>query len=150
MEYWKMVNGALHQVHDFDDTLESIRIEYQSKVDAVNRLSEENERLRDEAYKDNELAAMKKELSDTKKRFQEQMEDYNRGFPISIGEYINIEAWKRQHLAKVHGAKTAAERMEFGGAIGGTFKYEFTQTSLGVIGSVKCSCGEEYIFQDLY
>lgn len=39
MEYWKMVNGSLRQVHDFDDALESIRIEYQSKVDTISRLS---------------------------------------------------------------------------------------------------------------
>lgn len=149
MEYWKMVNGSLRQVHDFDDALESIRIEYQSKVDAVSRLSEENKKLKDEAYKDNELSAMKKELSDTKKRFQEQMEDYNRGFPISAEENEKIEAWKKQHLAEDHRAKTLVERLAFGGAIGGTFKYEFTPTSLGVIGSVKCSCGEEYIFQEL-
>lgn len=39
MEYWKMVNGTLRQIHDFDDALESIRIEYQSKVDTISRLS---------------------------------------------------------------------------------------------------------------
>ena len=149
MEYWKMVNGSLRQVHDFDDALESIRIEYQSKVDAVSRLSEENKKLKDEAYKDNELSAMKKELSDTKKRFQEQIEDYNRGFPVSIEEHVNIEAWRRQHLEKDHGAKTSVERMEFCGTIGGAFKYEFIPTSIGVIGKVKCSCGAEFTFQEL-
>lgn len=39
MEYWKMVNGSLRQVYDFDDALESIRISYQSKVDTISRLS---------------------------------------------------------------------------------------------------------------
>lgn len=149
MAYWKMVNGTLRQVHDFDDALESIRIVYQSKVDAVSRLSEENKRLRDEAYKDNELSAMEKELLDTKKRFQEQMEDYNRGFPISAEENEKIEVWKKQHLAEAHGVKTSEERLAFGGAIGGTFKYKFVPTSLGVIGSVKCSCGAEFTFQEI-
>ena len=39
MEYWKMLNGTLRQIHAFDDALESIRIEYQSKVDTISRLS---------------------------------------------------------------------------------------------------------------
>lgn len=144
-----MVNGALRQVHDSDDALESIRIEYESKVDTIPRLSEANKKLKDEAYKDNELSAMKKELSDAKKRFQEQLEDYDRGFPISAEENEKIEAWKKQHLSEAHGSKTSVERLAFGGAIGGTFKYEFVPTSLGVIGSVKCSCGAEFTFQEI-
>ena len=81
MEYWKMVNGALIQVHDFDDALESIRISYQSKVDEVNRLSEENERLRDEVYKDNELAAIKK-------NYLIQRKDSKNRWKIIIGDFL--------------------------------------------------------------
>ena len=36
-----------------------------------------------------------------------------------------------------------------GGAIGGTFTYEFIPTSIGTIGTIKCTCGDSFTFEDL-
>ena len=33
--------------------------------------------------------------------------------------------------------------------VGGKYIYKFVPTSIGTIGKVVCSCGEEFTFQDL-
>lgn len=149
MEYGEYYDGEFCTVYDLDDALRAIKIRVKNNEKTIERLQGENARLKEEYYKDNELSAMKKELSDTKRMFQKLIEDYNRGFPISKEEDEKIEAWKRKHLEEAHGAKTSKERLNIGGAIGGVFKYEFTPTSIGVIGRVKCHCGEEHIFQEI-
>ena len=142
MEYRAYCDGEFCTVYDLDDALRAIKVRVKNNEETIERLREENLRLKEETYKDNELSYMKKELIRIRA-------DYNRGFPISKEENKKIEAWKRKHLAEAHGAKTSTERLEVSGAIGGTFKYEFTPTSIGVIGKVKCSCGAEFTFQEL-
>lgn len=142
MEYRTYCDGEFCTVYDLDDALRAIKVRVKNNEETIERLREENLRLKEEAYKDNELSYMKKELIRIRA-------DYNRGYPISKEENKKIEAWKRKHLAEAHGAKTSTERLEVDGAIGGVFKYEFIPTSIGVIGKVKCSCGAEFTFQEL-
>lgn len=115
---------------------------YQSKEETIEYLRKENKKIKDEAYKDSELDCMKKELEKTK-------EDLYRGFPISEKEEKAIEEWRLKHEAEAHGRKTLEQRLAAHGAIGGGYTYVFTPTSIGVVGEVKCSCGETFTFQDL-
>lgn len=128
----KELNNLFEKV-DREIGIKDIRISY---------LEKENKKLKDEKYKDLELQKMKKELEDMKK------ECYN-GFPITEEEKKKIEEWKNKHEQENHGLKTLKEKNSFGGAIGGTYTYEFIPTSIGVIGIIKCSCGEEFTFSDI-
>lgn len=64
-------------------------------------------------------------------------------FDTSKEEDTKIEKWKKKHLKKKHNGNT------YFGAIGGNWTYEFIPTSLGDIGTVKCSCDEEFTFREL-
>ena len=65
------------------------------------------------------------------------------GFVIYNEEYEAIEQWKQKHEKEKHNGKMKH------GAIGGSYTYEFTPTSIGVIGSVKCRCGEKFVFKEI-
>ena len=112
-------------------------LEYQNE-----RLSEENSRLKNENYKDEELSKMKTQL-------EKMQKDYYRGFPISQEEQKNIREWMDKHDEEVHHCHTITDKIKRGGCIGGTYKYEFIPTSIGTVGTVKCSCGAAFTFQDM-
>lgn len=112
-------------------------LEYQNK-----RLSEENSRLKNENYKDEELSKMKTQL-------EKMQQDYYRGFPISEEEQKSIREWVDKHDKEVHHARTLGDKLKLGGCCGGGYSYHFVPTSIGTIGTVKCSCGAEFTFQDL-
>lgn len=112
-------------------------LEYQNK-----RLSEENSRLKNENYKDEELSKMKAQL-------EKMQQDYYRGFPISEEEQKSIREWVDKHDKEVHHARTLGDKLKLGGCCGGRYSYHFVPTSIGTIGTVKCSCGAEFTFQDL-
>lgn len=38
---------------------------------------------------------------------------------------------------------------QYGGAIGGSYSYTFTPTSLGTVGEIKCTCGDKFCFREL-
>lgn len=75
-------------------------------------------------------------------------EESYRGFPISKEEEKLIEEWKRKHESEAHNVNTEHDRMLFGGCCGGTYTYQFTPTTIGVFGSVICSCGARFNFQN--
>lgn len=125
-----------------DDCLKLIKEEIDSKDRTINRLREENDRLKNEAYKDSELKAMQERLN-------ESLEDYYRGFPISKKEEAAINEWKHKHDVEVHGLDTDEKRFRAGGTIGGRYSYCFVPTSIGVLGIVKCHCGAEFTFQNI-
>lgn len=64
-------------------------------------------------------------------------------FEITPEEQTKIEKWQNKHIKKKHKGNN------YHGAIGGNWTYEFIPTSIGYIGTVKCSCGEEYTFREL-
>jgi len=100
-----------------------------SLVERNEALLQENERLRTEVKK--------------------MRADLRRGFPITEEESKQIHDWIRKHNEEKHGADYAKKKYRYTGTIGGAFTYEFTPTSIGTIGTVICSCGEEFIFSDL-
>ena len=94
-------------------------------------LEKENERLKSEAYKDEELAKMKE-------RYDKMSEDYYRGFPISEEEEKKINEWIQ--------ALTKADT----GASGGRFIYRFYPTALGTACTIEDGVtGEKFTFREL-
>lgn len=122
--------------------VEDIKHELQGKDIRIEYLEKQNQKLRDEKYKDNELLRMEAELKAMK-------EDYYRGFPISEEEQKSIREWMDKHDEEVHHARTLGDKLKLGGCCGGRYTYKFIPTSIGTIGTVKCSCGAEFTFQDM-
>ena len=118
---------------DIDKAIKTIKDEIDRNKRMVSDLREENTKLKSAAYQDEELQKMKTELEEMRK-------DYNRGFPISEKEHKHIELWMTEHN-KCSGDNS--------GAIGGGYEYCFIPTSIGIIGTVKCTCGAEFTFREL-
>lgn len=109
----------------------------------IQRLTEENARLRSEHYKDKELQKMAEEVERLRAASM-------RGFTIDEEEGAQIKEWIEHHEKEVHHIKDCNDAQEFQGCIGGNYTYTFVPTSIGVIGTIKCSqCGAELTFQDL-
>ena len=108
---------------------------YKDAEAAIEKLEKENKALKDEHYKDEELQKMQKELDSLRR-------DLSRGFPISEEEQEKIREWQRKHEEEAHGATNVT-------AIGGKYTYEFIPTSIGTFGSVKCTCGAKFEFQEV-
>ena len=121
---------------------DSIRKTINSKNKRIQHLEDVNKKLRDEAYKDRELQKMQEQI-------EEMRANYRRGFPITESEKKSINEWQKKHDEEVHNLRTSEDKMKAGGCIGGRYSYEFTVTSIGVLGEVKCSCGEKFCFCDL-
>lgn len=135
-----MIVGDVNKT--IDTFVEDIKHELQGKDIRVEYLEKQNQELRNEKYKDNELSRMESELKTMK-------EDYYRGFPISEEEQKSIREWMNKHDEEVHHARTLDDKLKLGGCCGGRYTYEFTPTSIGTIGTVKCSCGAKFTFQDM-
>lgn len=132
--------GKYTYVYDLEDCLNSIRARNQDNEDRIKRLEEENKKLKEEHYKDDEIQRLQAELETLKKDY------YIRGFPISKQQEKEIDEWEDRHAAEAHGKN----KIWRGGAIGSVYSYHFTPTSIGTIGAVRCSCGAEFTFRDLW
>ena len=135
-----MIIGNINKT--IDTFVEDIKHELQGKDIRIEYLEKQNQKLRDEKYKDNELLRMEAELKAMK-------EDYYRGFPISEEEQKSIREWMDKHDEEVHRARTLDDKLKLDGCCGGRYTYEFTPTSIGTIGTVKCGCGAKFTFQDI-
>lgn len=135
-----MIVGDVNKT--IDTFVEDIKHELHGKDIRIEYLEKQNQELRDEKYKDNELSRMEDELKTMK-------ENYYRGFPISEEEQKSIREWMDKHDEEVHHACTLGDKLKLGGCCGGRYTYEFTPTSIGTIGTVKCSCGAKFTFQDM-
>lgn len=127
---------------EIDEFLKGIKNTLDSKDCRIEYLQEENERLKSEQYKDEELSKMREYVEKVDK-------DMNRGFPISEREEQRIKEWKLKHEVEDHGLDTPDKRLKAQGCCGGAYTYSFIPTSIGTIGVVKCSCGKEFEFQKL-
>lgn len=108
---------------------------------SLDQLRKENALLKSEHYKDEELIKLKTE----NEKLHVMMRN---GFEITNEEAEDINHWKIKHEEKKHNRKKSKE-MFLAGAGGGNYTYVFVPTGLGVIGSIRCSCGAEYCFRDL-
>lgn len=111
-----------------------MKAEYESLLETVSRLQEENEKLRTEAFKDEELQRMQE-------RLDEAQEDLRRGFPISKTTNKKIMDWCEQHERLKHWDYKNNCPIS-SGAIGGRFSYSFIPTGIGTLVTCKCCCGE--------
>lgn len=137
MEYIKFKNnGKLLNVLDLEECFEIIRERNKDNEKTIMELTEENRKLKDEHYKDNELQVLKSQVA----KLQDNL---SRGFDISEEEDVAIKNWEEEHVTNAHNGRTYA------GAIGGRLSYHFTPTSIGTIGVVKCGCGAEFCFREL-
>lgn len=109
-------------------------------VENLWRESRWNERLRKELVEAKDEAYKDKELQEMEEKYLEMRADYYRGFPISEEEEKSIDNWIDEHEKKCKGGH---------GAVGGKYTYHFIPTSIGVIGTIKCSCGKEFDFQGI-
>lgn len=130
-EKLELKEGAMWLNNTMKNVLQEVYDHYRSVVNTNDYLRKENERLKGEAYKDEELAKMKEQ-------YEKMKADYYRGFGISEAEDKKIKDW----METLPDANT--------GAIGGRFTYEFLCTSIGDVGKVKDGVtGKELIFRDL-
>lgn len=138
-EYW---TSSGITVYDFDKCILALKKRHEDQLDRIKYLEEENRKLKDDAYKDAEMARMKSQ-------FDEMKADYYRGFPITESEEKKVKEWMKKHDAEAHGAVTSSQRLKRGGVCGGNYSYEFIPTSIGTIGYVKCGCGARFEFQEI-
>ena len=115
------------------ERLDEIASAFERKEAELERLRKENSELRNEKYKDKELAYLKA-------RLEEVEYELYLGFPISKEEKDVINKWKKEHEKVHHGGH---------GAIGGKYTYKFIPTSVGTISEICCSCGESFQFSDI-
>lgn len=130
----ELKDQSMWLLKDIKSVLQEVYDHYRSVKLRNDSLTEENERLKSENYKDEELSKL---LG----KYNEMRDSYYRGFPISLEEQKKIEDWKTDILNK-YPTNT--------GAIGGRFTYQFTKTSIGVIGTIIDGVSQEKLtFQDL-
>ena len=126
---------------NIDDSIKNIKNIYTIQKERIKFLEEENKYLKDKNYKDLELLKLKEKL-------EEMRQNLIRGFEISKEDDEKIKMWRTEHIRKKHWNKKE-DRPAYTGAIGGSFSYHFIPTSIGVIGTIKCTCGEEFCFQNI-
>lgn len=134
---WGTINNETYDIieneKDIEKLFNCLRGNILGKENTIEYLREQLKKAKEDTYKD-------KELTKIKARYEEMEKDYYRGFPISESEEKAIKKWQTEH-EKEHGGGH--------GAIGGKYTYIFTPTSIGTIGTIKCSCGESFDFQEL-
>lgn len=127
---------------DIAKTMGGILSNIEARDKRIKYLEEENKKLKDEAFKDEELKMMQEKLKRTSDALMNS-------FQISKKEWDKIHEWKKQHEADVHGLHTLKERISAHGAAGGGYSYEFHPTSIVTFGSVVCDrCGAKFQFQE--
>ena len=127
---------------DIAKTMGGILRNIEARDSRIKYLEEENKKLKDEAFKDEELKRMQEKLKRTSDALMNS-------FQISKKEWDKIHEWKKQHEADVHGLHTLKERISAHGAAGGGYSYEFYPTGIVTFGSVVCDrCGAKFQFQE--
>lgn len=118
-----------------DNLCNEIQKEFLGQEYVIKCLRTENAHLKDEHYKDEELARMKTERDLA-------IKEADLGFPMTEEEVKVVNSWMGEHSKKKHGNKIC-------GAIGGRYTYKFIPTSIGIIGEVECTCGKKFTFREL-
>lgn len=122
--------------YDFDTCIDSLKEIYKRKNNMISLLEAENKKLKEKRNKDEYIQSLLNRIEELESRISFD-------FSISREEKNAIEEWKRKHINEKHNGNS------YYGAIGGRFTYEFVPTSLGDIGSIRCSCGDEFIFKEI-
>lgn len=146
MSFYTTIDGKFTKLEEMDvacdQFIKNIQYHYDLCKRQNDRLREENAKLKDEHYKDEEIQMWKQ-------KYEEAKQELYYGFGISEKEWEKIKEWKRKHEEEAHGIITDRQRLKAGGAIGGRYSYKFVPTSIGTSGTVICSCGAKFEFQEL-
>ena len=123
-------------------------INFEEAIMAIIDRINDAEIKKDEAYKQLEEWNKDEEIQELKNKIESLQNKLNNirrySFEITREEHEAIEEWKKKHVEEKHNGDTYA------GAIGGRYKYIFVPTSIGTVGSIKCSCGETFCFSELW
>ncbi len=143
MEYtiWNSETQEITHVYELEDCIKAIRVRNKDNEDLIQSLEAKVKRLESEHYKDEEIQKMKSELEQMRKEMYA-------GFPITGDQQEAINAWRRMHEETVHGLIDENKRMKANGVSGGRYAYLFTPTSIGTFCSIRCVCGEEFVFSE--
>lgn len=130
-------SGVFVSEKTIEDYLLNIKELSKSKDNQIQKLKAENAQLKDKNYKDNELDSMKKQVKSARADIEAMRRDMYRGFPITEEEKEAIYNWSKKHDEKEH-----KNPRGYHGAIGGSFDYVFTPTSIGTVGVCVCKTCE--------
>ena len=122
----------------FRKAAEEIIAQYEDRGEKIRELQLENERLKSERYKDEELTKMKQQYDWMERALR-------RGFPISDEENKCLVKWIEDHIEKApeKEQKRKAPKHRI-------VSYSFEPTELGMFKSVTCSCGEHYCYNQRF
>lgn len=138
---WDPETQKITEVYPLEECLEAIRIRFDDNAEHIMRLRKENEELRSEHFKDEQIQKLQNQIH--------SMQEAMNGFMVTSTQAETIKAWKTKHEASKHGLTDDSKRMKAHGAIGGAYTYTFCPTSIGTIGKIVCHCGDEFCFCDL-
>jgi len=125
--------GGIWIMDSIENDLKRIYDHYRNVVNENEYLRDENNRIKSETYKDEELSKMKE-------KYDRMISDYYRGFPISEEEGKKIKEWMNKLMENEPDMKINGAR----------FHYEFYPTSIGIAGWVVDSItGKKFQFQEL-
>lgn len=116
------------QYDSIENIFQALQERFLRQEKEIERLRQENTKLKNGIWKKEEVARLKQE-------YDRMKEDYYRGFPISKEEKAMIDEFMNQHKG-------------YYGAIGGGFTYQFFPTSIGVSGTIIASNGDKLEFRD--
>lgn len=124
--YWK---GGI-QVMPIDELCNCLRQKFKDEDEELERIKEENQKLKDDVWEKEEIARLKKEVERLKKKMA-------KGFFMSEEEWGKVKEWQKV-------------RRTYVGASGGQFIYTFHPTGIGDIIKVRdCIHEEELIVRDI-
>ena len=123
---------------DFNTEIENVKKRFNRLIEQNKELIKENENLKDEHYKDAEIAAMKQQL-------EQVHADSRRGFPISEAEQKAILEWQSRHNDKYHSAEKIRTKLKQKPCY---FYCQFEGTALGTFGICYCATCERKAEED--
>ena len=128
--------------------LEALKIRVNEETEDLNKKIDKFQSEKETFYnKDKYISSLKDKCESLEKERDKYKNLYDDSFQISEDEHKKINKWISNHEIKKHGQKKG--EYHYCGAAGGCYSYIFTPTGLGVIGSIKCSCGEEFEFSNI-
>lgn len=117
--------GELKDVVGLYNAIDNIKSVIENAVNYAQAVEEENDALKSNVWKDEQLRSMKEQRD-------RMLKDYQRGFPISEDEQERINNWATRHRRLYHPTNG---NVKYDGC---SIVYEFSPTSLGTVGTAYC------------
>lgn len=125
-------DGKFVEVPKIDELCLALKDKFMRQEEKIKYLSEENRKLKEGVWEKEESSRLESEYERMKHEY------YNFGFPITEEEKEKINEWAKTHECTTRGTRAEGYR-----------KFIFSPTELGVVGEVKCSCGQTFTFREL-